>query len=97
MLGFAFCRPCVDAPQVGGAEFLEGPFGGKGDEELLIMSNCGKHSHGCSLPFERGGDVVDIVKGLLGHELGEEVVWGLRLRLQEVLFCVLRAFSGGRI
>ena len=96
MLNFALCRSWVDAPRVGGAEFLEDPFGGEGGEDLLTLSLGGRRPHGGSLPFERGCDGVDIVLGLLGHE-GEVVVGRLRLGLHGVLFCVLRALSSNQI
>jgi len=53
MLNLALGRSWIDAPQVGGAEFLENPFAGEGDEDLLALSSGGKRPHGGSLPFER--------------------------------------------
>ena len=70
MLDFALCRPWVYSPRVGGAEFLEYPFGGEGGEDLFALSLGGKRPHGGSLPFERGGDDDGILLGLLRHEVG---------------------------
>ena len=93
MLNFAFCRPWVDAPLVGGAEFLQNPFGGEGDEDFLTLSPGGKRPYWRSFPSERGCCCADIFLGLLGHEDEVVVGGGLRLGLRKVLFCVVFAFS----
>ncbi len=69
MLDFPLSRPWVDAPLVWGAKFLDDSFGGEVDEGFLALSTCGKRLHGGSLPFERGCVGVNIVLGLLRHEV----------------------------
>ena len=79
MLNFAFCLSWVDAPLVGGAEFLQDPFGSEGDEDFLALSPGGRRPHRGSFPFKRDVDGDGIVLGMLGHEDGGVTAsWGGR-------------------
>ena len=91
MLNFALCRSRVDAPLVGGAEFLQDPFGGEGDEDFLALSPGGKRPYWRSFPFERGCCCADISLVLLGHEDG--VCRGERRCRLEKLILLLSTFS----